>query len=221
MAITAAILIALYIIGIFVAINWPRRRRHPEDRIADGCLVGVAVGLGVLGAILGIVVWLHARWAVNAIFVLTVFPVVVAGPQLAWAGIKALRRKAIARGTTIPPDQLRDRLSGHTHVSQYGSVDPPRRWSELRYYSPDGRVIDYLEEDGQTKLVPGDVTWGIEGKLFVTLNDHRPGNRNRYVLKETPDGQIAYYIHAPLSRLNGRLSRRTAAVRPGEPVTTL
>jgi hypothetical protein len=64
------------------------------------------------------------------------------------------------------------------------------------------------------------VTWEIEGNLFVTLNDIRPGNRSCYVLKETPDGQIAYYIHAPMSRLNGQLSRRTVAIRAGEPLAT-
>src|SRR4051794_10228084 len=92
MAITAAILIALYIIGMLVAINWPQRYHHPEDRIADGCMAGVVFGLGVLGAILGLAFWLHAQWVVNAIFALTVFPAVVVTPQLAWSGIKALRR---------------------------------------------------------------------------------------------------------------------------------
>src|SRR3954462_6223007 len=119
MAITAAILIAIYIIGMLIAINWPQRYHHPEDRIANGCMFGVVVGLGVLGAVLGLAFWLRAQWTVNVIFAMTVFPAVVVTPQLAWSGINALRRRSIARGKRIPAEQLRDRLSGHTHVSEY------------------------------------------------------------------------------------------------------
>jgi hypothetical protein len=111
-------------------------------------------------------------------------------------------------------------LSGQTHVSHYGSNDPPRNWKEMRYYSPDGRVIQYEEEGGRTRLIPGNVTWSIEGGLFVTLNDLQPGNKNRYLLRETPEGQIGYYIHAPFSRIHGILSRRTVAIQAGEPVAT-
>jgi len=102
----------------------------------------------------------------------------------------------------------------------YGSTDPPRQWNDLHYFSPDGRVIRYREEDGRVERVDDVVTWTVEGGRLMTLNDIKPENRIAYVLHDTPDGRVAYYIHMPFSRANGVLSRRTSEVCSGEPVVT-
>ena len=44
MAITSGILLAIYIVAIVLVINWPTRRRHPEDAQAVGCLTFIALG---------------------------------------------------------------------------------------------------------------------------------------------------------------------------------
>jgi hypothetical protein len=116
---------------------------------------------------------------------------------------------------------MKSKLAGRTHVFRYADPKPPGFRTELRHYSADGRVLQFEESaDGQVKPVTGNITWSIEDGLLVTLNDIQPGNRNCYVMRETPEGQMMYYIHAPLTRINGKLSRRTTAIRDGEPIVT-
>jgi len=220
MTIIGAVLISVYVTAILLVTFWPTRHRHPEDRQAIGCLMGIAAILVCLGIVLAIAAWFRIRIAVAVVCSIAAFPAVILLPQLARMGIQKLRERSVAKGIRIPADQLFAKLSGQTHVVRCGSLEPRREWNELRYYAPDGRVVEYEEEAGQTRLIPGDIRWSIDGDIFETLNDIEPGNRNRYVLRETPDGQIAYYIYVPASRINGKLSRKTVATRSGEPVAT-
>src|SRR5438093_12289596 len=102
MAIASAILIAVYIISIILVMKWPTRQHHPEDAQAVGCLSFIVALLLLLGAILGIGVWLRSRVIVDVVFAVTLFPAVIAAPQLAWHGIKKLQKTAVEKGKRIP-----------------------------------------------------------------------------------------------------------------------
>ena len=220
MLITSGILIAVYIIALIVVLAWPRRQHHPEDGMAVGCLMMSIAALAALAIVLAAAAHFHVGWLVNVIFVATVLPAVALIPQLTMAAVKKRRQQVIDRGVPIATDQLVDRLRGQTHVMTYGSVDPPREWNELHFFSPDGRIIRYREEGGRIERIDDVVTWAIEAGRLMTLNDIKPGNRIAYVLHDTPDGRVAYYIHLPGSRANRVLSRRTSEIRAGEPVVT-
>src|SRR5437773_2760148 len=125
MAITAAILIVIYIIALVLVMKWPTRQHHPEDGMAIGCIMMTIAGLVVLGLVLGLAVWLKLVWLQRAIAVFMIAPMVLGLPQLAWQGIKKLKNRSIAKGVRIPRDQLKSRLSGRTHVFRYGVGDPP------------------------------------------------------------------------------------------------
>jgi len=221
MTLAAGILIAAYIVALIVVLAWPQRQHHPEDGMAIGCLMMCIASLCALAVALGLAAHFHIAWLVRVIFYVSVFPAVLLIPQLAAAGWKKRRQRAIDRGVPIPPDQLDGRLRGQTHVMRCGSVDPPREWSDLHYFSPDGKIVRYKEESGRIERVDDVVTWSIdEAGRLVTLNDIQPGNRIAYTLHDTPDGRVAYYIYMPGTRANGVLSRRTSEIRAGEPVVT-
>jgi hypothetical protein len=220
MLIASAILITVYIAVLVGVLAWPARQRHPEDGMAVGCLGMVIAALCALGLLLAVAAHFQVRWLVNIIFAVTVFPALILIPQLALGALKKLRQRAVDRGVPIPADQLAARLRGQTHLMQYGSLDPPRQWKDLHYFSPDGTVIRYREEAGHIERLDAVVTWTVEDGRLVTVNDIRPGNKITYRLADTPDGRVAYYIHAPGSRANGVLSRRTSAVQSGEPAAT-
>jgi hypothetical protein len=220
MAIASSILIGAYLLWILLVIKWPTRQHNPEDGMAVGCLMLVAMGLLAIGLMLAVGVVFHLRPIVYGVFVITAFPAALALPQLAWEGIKKLKANATARGVKIPADKLAGRLSGVTHIVRRADAELTRVWNELRYYAPDGRIICYEEVGSEVKRVPSELTWSVDHGRLTTLGDICPGNRSTYVLRDTPDGQIAYYIHLPLSKLNRRLSRKTIAVHEGAPVET-
>jgi len=218
MVITSGILIAVYTITLIAVLAWPQRQHHPEDGMAIGCLGMCIAGLGGLGLVLWLAAHFQIGWLIKTVFTITVFPAVVLIPQLARAAVIKLRKQPTDRGVPIPADQLVDRLRGQTHVMTYGSVDPPRQWNDLHFFSPDGRIIRYKEEAGRVERLDDVVTWMVEAGRLVTVNDIQPGNRIAYVLHDTPDGRVAYYIYMPGSRADGVMSRRTSAIRAGEPV---
>ena len=74
MAFTAGILLAVYILAIILVIVWPTRRHHPEDGMAVGCLVLVAIGCAALGGVLFLAAHFHLRWLVYIIFAGTLYP---------------------------------------------------------------------------------------------------------------------------------------------------
>ena len=139
MVITSGILIAVYIIALVIVLAWPQRQHHPEDGMAVGCLMMSIAALAALAIVLAAAAQFHVGWLVNVIFVATVLPAVALIPQLTMAAVERRRQRAIDRGVPIATDQLVDRLRGQTHVMTYGSVDPPREWNELHFFSPDGR----------------------------------------------------------------------------------
>ncbi len=220
MAIASGILLASYIIAIVLVINWPTRRRHPEDGQAVGCLLLVALGCAGVGVVLAAAVYFHLRWLVYIIFAITAYPALYTLPQFAWRGYKNLKTKRAAKGRRITHEEMTTRLAGFTYVIHRDYLDPKREYDDLKYYHPDGRLTCYEQEGDSIKRLPVAAEWKVTRGLLKTRNEHHPGNKNAYTLWETPEGQIAYYIHAPFSRVNRRLSGSTIAVREGEPVET-
>jgi hypothetical protein len=215
--ITAGILLLTYIVAIIAVINWPTRRRHPEDAQAVGCLMLVAITCALLGGALFLAAHFHVRLLVYVIFAITVYPALYSIPQLAWKGWKAHRAKSAAKGRRILGDELRTKLTGHTHVFHRISLEPRREYDELKYYSPDGKLVCYERENGELKPLELASTWAVKDDLLHTLGQHRPGNRNVFAVWETPAGQIAYYIHLPFSTPNRSPSGTTTEVLAGEP----
>jgi hypothetical protein len=214
---TAAILIGFYILALVLVLKWPSRQRHPEDGQAIGCLMLVIVGLLGLGGLLALGVVFDLRWLTTTIFYMVMFPLVLATPQLLFGALRNRRQKALRKGTPIPAEALNAAVSGQTHEFRRQGPEPRGEWAEVRFFSPDGRLICF-ERDGE-KVVPQEkqITWSTRDGRLETIGDIRPGNRNVSTLWQTPEGQIAYYIHAPFSRLNRRLSKLTTAIRVGPP----
>lgn len=73
MAIAAGVLLALYFLVIVGVLLMPSRSHDPQRGQAVGCLMIVAIGLGVLG----IFVWPDQNWLVEAIFRVAAFPVII------------------------------------------------------------------------------------------------------------------------------------------------
>jgi hypothetical protein len=130
----------------------------------------------------------------------------------------ALIKVTKAKGIRIPANELEARLTNQTHVINRHGPDPLKDWKELRHFSLDGRLLTFQEIDGVITPMPSDITWSVKNGRLITIGDFRPGNKNVYTLYQTPDGQIAYHIRAPLSTLNGRLSRKTSEIRQGPPL---
>jgi hypothetical protein len=217
MPLAAACLIAFYILALIFVLKVPRRHRHPEDGQAVGCLMLVIFALLLLGGVLGVAWAFKVRWLSTAIFYITVFPVLLATPQLIYKAIRNRGEKAARRGTPIPAEELQAALSDQTHEFRRHGPEPRGDWSDVRYFSPDGRLLCF-EREGE-KLVPLDtpISWAVKNGRLETIGDIRPGNRNLYTIYRAPDGQIGYYIHAPMSRLNRRLSKLTTQLYAGPP----
>jgi hypothetical protein len=74
MAITAGILLTLYLVGILFALLAPTRQHDPQRGVAVGCLMIVAGAILVLGLALGLGVFFDWPWMINIIFWITIFP---------------------------------------------------------------------------------------------------------------------------------------------------
>jgi hypothetical protein len=138
--------------------------------------------------------------------------------QLAWLGIGNLRKRSAEHQTWIRQEQIARRLSGRTHVIDRHSSDPPRKWRELRYYAPDGRMPGYKEENGQLEAYPAKVTWRAEGGYLVTVSPEHLDKPMKYTLMSRRDGTISYYLYDESSPQNNQLLFRTAEIREGEPL---
>jgi hypothetical protein len=219
-ALTAGILLAVYIIAIALVIVWPTHRRHPEDGIAIGCLTLVAIACALLGGILYLAVHFHLRWLVYVIFAMTLYPALYLIPNFAYAGWKKLRAKSAARGRRLLGEELLQTLTGHTHVFHRNVLDPKREYDELKFYSPDGKLICYERENGALKQLNVDAAWSVKDDILRTTGQYGPGTANAFTLYQTPDDCIAYYIHEPFSRLNGMLSGITTQTYASSPSST-
>jgi len=216
-AFTAGILLAVYILAIILVIVWPTRRHHPEDGMAVGCLVLVAIGCAALGGVLFLAAHFHLRWLVYIILAMTLYPALYATPQFAWAGWKKLKSKSAARGRRLLGEELVQALTGRTHVLHRSVLDPKREYDELKFYSPEGKLICCERENGILKQLDVDATWSVKDDILRTTGQYGPGTRNSFTLYQTPDARIAYYIHEPFSRLNGKLSGTTTSTLTGPP----
>lgn len=217
MALTAGIFLAVYIIAIALVIAWPPHRRHPEDNMAIGCLMLVAISCALLGGVLFLAAHFHLRWLVYIIFAMTLYPALYLIPNFAYAGWKKLQAKSAARGRRLVGDELTQSLTGRTHVFHRNVPDPKREYDELKFYSPDGNLICYERENGNLKQLDVDAAWSVKDNILRTTGQYGPGTANAFTLYQTPDSRIAYYIHEPFSRLNGRLSGTTTSVLTERP----
>jgi hypothetical protein len=218
--VTAALLVAY--IGAFVFLMFkPTRHSGPDDAMAVGCISMVCFALAMILALLGISAHYHLNLIVRLIMVGTLLPSVPVVAQLAWLGFGKLKGRNAERQTWIRPDEIVPRLSGKTHVIERRTSDPPRRWRELRYYAPDGRMPGYKEEDGRIEAYPAHVTWRAEGGYLVTVSPEHLAKPMQYTLMSRPNGTISYYLHDESSPQNNQLLFRTAEIREGEPVVTV
>lgn len=206
MAVAAGILLVVYVIGIGLVIVWPTRRRHPEDGMAVGCLMLVAVGCALLGGVLFLAARFQVRWLVYVIFAMTLYPALYSIPQFVLAGLKKLRARSAARGRRLAGDELMKVLVGKTHVFHRNVLDPRREYDELKFYSADGKLVCSERENGSSKELDRDANWSLKDDVLRTTGQFGPGTRNDFTPYHTPDGRIAYYIHEPFSTLNGKLS---------------
>jgi len=211
-ALAAGILLAVYIVAIALVIVWPTHRRHPEDGMAIGCLMLVAIACALLGGMLFLAARFHLRWLVYIIFAMTLYPALYLLPNFAYAGWKKLKANSAARGQRLLGDELVQALKGHTHVFHRNVLDPKREYDELKFYSPDGKLICYERESGTLKQLDVDAGWSIKDNILRTTGQYGPGTANAFTVYLTPDGRIAYYIHEPFSRLNRLLSGTTTSV---------
>ena len=217
MALTAGILLAVYVVAITLVIFWPTRRRHPEDGQAVGCLMLVAVGCAVVAGVLYLAVRFQLRWLIYIIFAGTLYPALYALPQFAWAGWNKMKARSGARGRRLLGDELQSALSNQTHVFHRLVLDPNREYDELKFYSPDGKLICHERENGALRQLNVDAAWSVKNNIVRTTGQYGPGTRNAFTLFQTSDGRIAYYIHEPFSTLNGRLSGITSQAFTGDP----
>ena len=217
MALTAGILLAVYIIAIALVIVWPTHRRHPEDGMAIGCLMLVAIACALLGGVLFLAAHFHLRWLVYIIFAMTLYPALYLIPNFAYAGWKKLKARSAARGRRLLGEDLVQVLTSQTHVFHRNVLDPKREYDELKFYSPDGKLICYERENGALKQLNLDAAWSIKDDLLRTTGQYGPGTANSFTLYQTQGGHIAYYIHEPFSTLNNKLSGMTWQVLAADP----
>src|SRR4051794_39300183 len=150
-----------------LVIFWPaRRRRHPEDGQAVGCLMLVALGCALLGGVLYLAARFHVRWLIYIIFATTLYPALYSFPQFAWAGWKKLKAKSAARGRRLLAGELQSTLTNHTHVFHRLVLDPNREYDELKFYSPDGKLVCYERENDVLKLLDLDATWSVKDDIL-------------------------------------------------------
>jgi hypothetical protein len=77
MAIAAGVLLTLYLLAIVGVLLMPSRSHDPQRGQAIGCLMIVAIGIALLGGVLGLAVWLDQNWLVEAIFWMGAFPMII------------------------------------------------------------------------------------------------------------------------------------------------
>ena len=77
MAVAGGILLGLYLAGIVYALLAPVRQHDPQRGQAVGCLMIVAGGIALLGALLAVGAIFDVAWLVRAIFYVAVFPAVL------------------------------------------------------------------------------------------------------------------------------------------------
>jgi len=220
MAIASAVILVGYA-GFIVWITyipWPRRR-YP-DAMARGLTGLVLILLAVLGMLLAVGVYFHIGLLVMGVAFMTVVPLAIAIPPSVYGYVRAKGKERAARDRPIPRAELFDRLADHTHVIERTTTDPPRRWRELRYYTADGRMPGFKEEDGRIEPYPAAVTWRIQDGLLETVSSLAPEKTTRYKLMARSDGQIAYYFHEPGSQLHRLCGFHTIEIRAGEPQVT-
>jgi hypothetical protein len=219
LAITGAAVLAIF----FALLMWgrfnPWQRRSAHDFMGDGCVTFAAIGVAGLGLLLAVGWYFHIRPIIRLIALITVFPALQLAFGLIFEAIKSLRKKLARRERRLSSSALEQLLAGHTHVIPRTSSDnPPRRWRELRFYAPDGRMTGYAREaDGHIRAYPAQVTWRIEHGRLVTLSSLEPGKPFRYTLTLGHDGQVSYRHYEPGSKLHGLVLFRTVEVTQGEP----
>lgn len=218
MAITVAIILAGWFIAIIILLKMSRGPHAGDEAQAVGCLLFVEAAILLAGLVLALAVIFHQRWLVYVMLVATGFPTLIALPQIVYAWWKSRKKQWRHDQTRIPPDQLATRLAGKTHVSKLRTEQPAREWKEFYYYAPDGHLRIYEEEGGVLKLPPREATWEIQKGRLAILDRALSPRMRYYILKDAPQGQIAYYIHAPWQKVNGLLTRIVAEIRDGEPV---
>ena len=77
MAVAGGILLGLYLAGIVYALLAPVRQPDPQRGQAVGCLMIVAAGIALLGALLAVGSIFDVAWLVRGIFYVAVFPAVL------------------------------------------------------------------------------------------------------------------------------------------------
>src|SRR5438552_1929953 len=97
MAITAGILLAAYLSAILYVMLSPVKQRDPAMGAAEGCLVGLILGVLTLAGLLAIGVIWYVRWLVILIFAVTVSPFawMVLGTPVYLMKLRARRRERI------------------------------------------------------------------------------------------------------------------------------
>jgi hypothetical protein len=180
----------------------------------------LVIVLLALGALLAVGWFFHVSALVKIVAALTILPTIHIVVSLIITGIGVALKRWARRERRLRAADLTSRLAGSTHVVERVSPDqPPRRWRELRYYAPDGRMIGYAEEGGRVRAYPAVVTWRVEGNLLETVTSLEPGKTRRYRLGLGPDGQLSYHHVEPGSPLDG-IVFRTVEIRRGEPSVT-
>jgi hypothetical protein len=221
-AITAASVLAIF----FALLMWgrfsPWRRRSADGAMGEGCVVFAAYGVAALGVLLAIGWWFHIRAIIWFVALISVLPAVQIALGAVYEGFKSLRKKWERRERKPGARELEQMLAGRTHVIPRNTAeDPARRWLELRYYAPDGRMVGYkAEQDGRITAYPGQVTWRIEDGRLVTVSSLEPDKPFRYTLTLGYTGQFSYLQYEPGSKLHGLVVFRTVEVREGEPSVT-
>jgi hypothetical protein len=220
LAAVSAILLATYLALLLWSRFNPRRRRGVDSALAESMTLILVIVLLVLGALLAVGWFFHVGAIVKIVAAVTILPTIQLVLSLIVTGIGVALKRWAMRERWLGAADLTSRLAGSTHVIERVSADqPPRRWRELRYYAPDGRMVGYAEEDGRVRAYPAIVTWRVEGDLLETVTSLEPGKTRRYRLALGPDAQISYHHVEPGSPLDG-LVFRTIEIRRGEPSVT-
>jgi hypothetical protein len=77
MAPIAAALFVAYLLGIVYALIVPPKQHDPQRGMAVGCLMIVAIGIGVLLLLTGLGWYFQLNWLVTMMFYVAVFPAVL------------------------------------------------------------------------------------------------------------------------------------------------
>lgn len=93
MAIAAGVLLVLYLLGIVYALLAPAKGPDPQRGQAVGCLMIVAIGLVLIGALLGVAVAFEIEWMASAISSVVIFPALVALAQGVYLLFPKVRRR--------------------------------------------------------------------------------------------------------------------------------